>query len=181
MACSLLMRAALLGTLLLPLLSACGPAKNEFAPACPQPTLLPTTSDLIEYRQGSSGRDLNDLVLQGRVMGLTGKCEPGDKKTQLNATVTVGTEVRRGPALQGANVVVPIFVAVTEGDRILDKRVYNLRGQFPSNVDRIGLTTPPIDMVIPISPSKSGAAYAIIAGFQLTPEQLAAVRGGATR
>jgi hypothetical protein len=37
---------------------------------------------------------------------------------------------------------------------------------FPSNVDRITVTPGDVNMVLPISPTKSGAAYTIIAGFQ---------------
>src|SRR6478735_2174869 len=62
-------RAALL-TALLPLLANCGPARNEFAPACPGRVILGDAADLDIYRQGSSpgaAYDLTDLVLHGRI------------------------------------------------------------------------------------------------------------------
>jgi hypothetical protein len=33
-----------------------------------------------------------------------------------------------------------------------------------------------IDLALPVSPAKSGAAYGIIAGFQLSPDELAVNR-----
>ena len=83
--------------------------------------------------------------------------------------------------MQGRTAEVPIFVAVTDGDAVRDKHVYALHMEFPPNIERTSITSPPIDMTLPISPTKSGAAFGIIAGFQLTPAELAISRRQATR
>ena len=172
-------RAAPLVLLLLPLLSGCGPARDEFAPACPVANVLPPTGDIVEYRPNSTGRDLTDLVLQGKVTGITGKCQPGDRKNKLDVAVTIMFEFARGPAMQGNAINVPVFVAVTEGDHILDKKVYAVSTAFPPNVDRTHFSSAAVDMSLPVAKDKSGAAYTILAGFQLTPQQLAANRARA--
>ncbi len=74
--------------------------------------------------------------------------------------------------MEGRETDVPVFLAVMDGDTILDKHVYLMHATFPSNVDRVTLGTGEIDMVLPVSPTKSGAAYTVLAGFQLTPDQL---------
>ena len=165
--------------LLLPLLSACGPERDQFAPPCPAASVLPPTGDITLYRPNSSGRDLTDQVLQGKVTGIQGKCQPGDRKSALDAAVTVMFDFSRGPAMQGNSVNVPVFVAVAEGDHIMDKKVYAVTASFPPNVDRVHLTSAKVDMRLPVTASKSGAAYTILAGFQLTPDQLAAARARA--
>lgn len=171
---SLARRAAPL-LILLPVLAGCGPGRGEFAPACPAANLLETTSDLVEYRPNSSGRDMTDLVLRARATGIRGECHAGDKG-KLDVTVTTRFEFARGPAMQGNSLVVPIFVAVTEGGRILTKKVYSLGVSFPPNVDRVPIVSDPIELTLPVGPDKSGAAYTILAGFQLTPDQLQANR-----
>jgi len=35
----------------------------------------------------------------------------------------------------------------------------------------VAIATPPVQLVLPVSPQKSGAAYGIIVGFQLSPEE----------
>ena len=65
-----------------------------------------------------------------------------------------------------------MFLAVAEGETILDKQVYLMHVTFPPNQDRVTLGTGQLDLVLPVSATRSGAAYSIIAGFQLTPEQL---------
>jgi hypothetical protein len=160
---------------LLPLLASCGPARNQFAPACPRPFFLADAADLDVYRSGTApGRahDLTDLVLHGRIVAVNGNCREGDSKDRLATVVNVAVELTRGPAMEGRETDVPVFVAVTEGDTILDKRVYLMKATFPPNVDRVTLTPGDVDLSLPVSPTKSGAAYTVLAGFQLTPDQL---------
>ena len=161
---------------LLTLLAACGPGRNEFPPACPSATLVRPTADLIRYRAGSTGRDLTDVMLQGRIAGVNGACRRGDRNNTLAVTSRFSAEFSRGPAMQGRDADVLVFVAVTEGERILDKQIYQIRVSFPPNLDRITVTSGDVDMLLPVSQEKSGAAYTIIAGFQLTPEELEANR-----
>lgn len=161
---------------LLTLLSACGLEKNEFQPVCPRPSMVQSLSDLTRYRTGTGGQDLTDLALTARLVSLNGSCEPGADKTKLNVTVAIRMEVQRGPALSGRQAVVPVFLAVTEGEMIRDKQVFPVTVNFPPNVDTVTLTSPGIDVTLPVDPSKSGAAYGLIAGFQLTADELAANR-----
>ena len=163
-------RAALLATLL-PALVECGPARNEFPPACPGTAILGNAADLNAYRPDSPGRDLTDLVLHARVVGIRGNCTEGDRKNQLAVTASLLVELTRGPAMQGRETDVPMFIAVVDGDTILDKHVYLMHASFPSNVDRVTLTPGDTSMVLPVTGARSGAAYTIVAGFQLTPNQ----------
>jgi hypothetical protein len=173
---SCLLRAAAFAALL-PLVSACAPERDQFPPACPAVALLTPTADLAVFRPGSNGRDLTALMLAGRMQGIQGKCQTGKDKDTVEATVSVGAELTRGPAMPGNRVNVPVYVAVTEGDRILDKHVYTLSATFPSNVDHVAVSTPEVFMVLPVSATKTAAAYSILAGFQLTADELATSRG----
>ena len=155
-------------------LSGCGPDKNEFAPPCPSATLVKGLDELTRYAPGG-GRDLTDTIVQGRVVALNGSCRLTDKKgTTVEAVATVGAELLRGPAMRGRHQDVTIFIAVTEGKEVLDKRVFQVPVDFPTNIESVRLTSPEMRLILPTSPSKSPAAFNIIAGFQLTPEELAA-------
>jgi hypothetical protein len=162
--------------LLLPLFG-CGPANNEFAPLCPTPRLIPALADVTRYGGPGPTHDVTDLIIQGRVVAVNGSCAAGDDKSKLPAKVTVSLSVLRGPAMKGREADVPVFLAVTEGDAVRDKKVFPLHVAFPPNVDRLSITSPEIDMDLPVSKDKTGASYSIIAGFQLTPDELAANRG----
>jgi hypothetical protein len=158
------------------LLFGCGPTRNAFAPVCPTPRLVPALADVTRYASPGPAHDLTDMELQARVVAVNGKCAAGDDKDVLAASVQVSVLVQRGPAMRGREGDLPVFLAVTEGDAVLDKQVFQAHIMFPPNVDRVTITSPDIDLDLPVSPSKSGASYGIIAGFQLSPDELAANR-----
>lgn len=156
---------------LLPVIAGCAPEANQFPPACPRVAFLAPTADLAVYRPGNQGKDLTALMLAGRMETIRGQCKYGDNGS-VEATVTVGASLMRGPAMPSNHASVPVYVAVAKGDRILDKKIYMMSVTFPSNVDRVTVSTPPVFMVFPISARQSAASYEILAGFQLTEDQL---------
>jgi len=165
-----LCRLALTTGLTLPLLAACGGGGGEsFPPACPRPSILRDGADLYRYRGG--GRDLTDLVLQGRITGLGGDCKRNGPKEVL-ATVSVGMDLTRGPAATSRTADVAYFVAVTDGDQVLDKRVYPLRAEFSENTDRLRLSGDTVELHLPVTDTKTAASYQVTVGFQLTPTEL---------
>ncbi len=160
------------GLLLLTLgLAGCGgPTLPKFAPACPVTGILRDGADLTRFR--ATGTDLTDMVVDGRITGLSGKCALDDL-THLHTVISVSMDLTRGPAAQGRQAEVTYFISVSRGDTILDKRDYTFNVEFPRNSERVRLTGDQIDLVLPINDKMSGAAYSVLVGFQLTPDQLA--------
>lgn len=171
---------ALASLVLLAAIAGCAPGADQFPPACPAAQLLPQAGDLTLYRPGSSGRDLTDLALRGRVVKVAGTCQPGPTSQALDATLKVTMQLDRGPGMAGRTTPVSYFVAVARGDQILDKHIYTDNVTFPRNVDQVYLESDPVFMRIPISANLSGAAYTVWVGFQLTPQQMAANRQAET-
>jgi hypothetical protein len=168
-----LAQAALAAGLLL--LSGCGggsqnAAGPQFAPPCPRPALVRQAEDITRYN--GAGNDMTDMVLDGRITGLRGSCQLADQAEQLDVMVQVDLDLARGPAAPGRTLDVAYFVAATEGDQILQKQVQFARVAFPPNVDRVRVSGRPVHLRLAVGPNKSGAAYAIRVGFQLTPEEL---------
>jgi hypothetical protein len=155
-------------------LASCGPAPNQFAPACPVPGLVKPLAELVRYR--SATHDLRDLVVRARIIDVGGKCQNGDDKNTVVAKVQVAIDVTRGPAMQGDAIGLPVFVAITDSDSIRDKQLFYLPVEFAPNVDNARAIGPEIRMEIFVTPQKTAAAYGVIAGFQLTPEEVAAWR-----
>lgn len=167
----------------LALLASCGPGKDEFAPVCPVASPLWQAADLVRYRDESAAanEDVRDMILTGHIVAIPAKCQPGDKPNQLAADVSITIQLTRGPAMQGRDADVPLFLAVAEGDRILDKQVFPQHFVFPSGLDQVTWNSNPVHLVFPISASKTGAAYTVLAGFQLTPAELALNRARAAQ
>lgn len=67
---------------------------------------------------------------------------------------------------------VPYFVAVIEGGKVVEKKVFELKLPFTGS-DRKVLVKESIARVdIPISKGRTAADYSVTIGFQLTPEQV---------
>lgn len=158
----------------LALLGGCGPGKDQFAPACPTAAFVPDGADLNRYRDESAAasQDIRDLVLSARISAIPARCQAGDKPTQLAADVGITLQVTRGPAMQGRTADVPFFLAITEGEQIYTEKAFAAHIVFPENVDQVTWSSDAVHMVFPISATKSGAAYTVWAGLQLTREEL---------
>ncbi len=159
-----------LGLVALLALAGCGGgASDNFAPPCPQPSIPTDFNDLHRFR--GAGRDITDSVLEGRILGVEGACTRGEGNVVVT-TVTVRLELARGPAATSRVADVAYFVAVSDGDQILDKQVFRLAPEFPSNTDRLRLRGDDIELRLPVSATKTAAAYRVSVGFQLTPIEL---------
>ena len=168
-----------LGTLPLLALAGCGgDAQDAFAPACPGAAIVRDAADLSRTRGGQ--RDLVDTELEGRITGINGRCKRDGTDTVVT-TVQVGIELTRGPAAPGRQAQLAYFVAVLDGETILDKQVFPLRAEFPPNADRLRLAGDEVELRLPVKADKTAAAYRIEVGFQLTPEELAANRSRGRR
>ena len=157
-------------------LAGCGASSGDdekFAPPCPATGILKDAGDLARYR--STGRDITDLVLQGRIIGGDGTCRR-ESQTVVLTTISVGLELARGPAARGQTAEIAYFVAVSEGERVLDKQVFRINAEFPSNTDRIRIRGEDIELRLPVSAQKSAASYKVTLGFQLTAAELDAAR-----
>ncbi len=145
----------------------------RFPPACPSLAILPDAADLTRY--GPGGQDITDLIVDARITAIPAKCrteEPG----KVGATLRIAMAAQRGPAATDRKIMLPYFVAVTEGDRVLDKQDYALTAEFAVNANQTLPTSSDINLILPVTKAKSAAAYSIFVGFLLTPEELSTNR-----
>lgn len=164
---------------LLIVLTGCGGGPEEaFAPACPGAAIIKDAADLSRYR--GAAHDLVDNVLSARITGINGDCKRDGDDTVVT-TVRIGIDLTRGPAAPGREARVAYFVAVLDGDNILDKQVFPLRAEFPANADRLRLSGDDVELRLKVRPDKTAAAYRIQVGFQLTPEELESNRARTQR
>lgn len=151
-------------------LAGCSGSDDAMGPPCPQVSISDGTGDVRVYRP--TGHDLTDLQLTGRVEGIHGVCKPATKG-MLAARMTVNFSVVRGPASTRNSADVPYFVAVMKGGEILDKKLYSIHVDFPPNTDTVRPAGEQVDLALPLDAKTSGASYTVLAGFQLTPDELA--------
>jgi hypothetical protein len=161
------------------LLSGCGSSDElKFAPACPQLSLLAEAAELTRFT--GPGRDVTDRVLEARIAGVDASCR-GGRNGAVVARIKVGADIARGPAARGRAAQVPYFVAVMDGEAVLDRREFVLNAAFPANVDALRVSGEELELRFPEAGERGAARYKIIVSLQLTEEELAHNRRGPAR
>ena len=183
-------RGAVLAVLLLaaPLLSGCDTSESKFAPSCPRLALLAEGADLTRFAAAGAGvgagagtgRDVTDRVLEARIAGVEASCRSG-RNGDVVAKLKVQADVARGPAARGRSAQVPYFVAVMDGDAVLDRREFVMEANFGPNVDSVRVSASELELRFPQAGDRGASQYRIIVSLQLTEEELAYNRRAATR
>jgi hypothetical protein len=149
----------------------CTSHENDFAPACPSLELLRDASEISRFA-GPGAHDASQLVLTARIVAVPANCENGEPG-HVKATLHVQANVLRGPAARSDSAALPYFVAVMEGPRVLQEQDFTLPVTFRSNADRADATGTDLELTLPVSKTKSAAAYRLFVGFRLSAEELA--------
>jgi hypothetical protein len=151
------------------LLSACGIFSKKRQPPCPRVSVLKDAQRLVTFKPGG-GNDLSAMLHEVRLMGVRSKCSYSSDEVEVDMALTI--VARRGPADTTRKAPARYFVAIMDPrGRVIAKRIFDVTLVFPVNIDSGGLTDNLVQR-IPIAKGKSAARHRIIAGLQLTPEEL---------
>ena len=163
-------RAAMLGLPLVLALAGCTP--SGFPPACPQLALIKGAADQVKVAPNGKVNDIRSLVLAARIQAVPASCRFVGEHG-VGAEVRVQFAVQRGPTVTNPDIELHYFVAAARGQTILDEQDYVVKGAFPPNVDRMTLTSEPVELEFPVGDNQSAAGYQIYVGFRLSKEELA--------
>ena len=94
----------------------------------------------------------------------------------VKASLDLTFRATRAPQAQAATYSVPYFVAVTENAKIYNKRLLYLKFTFAPGAATAVINQSPDDIELHVSNGKLPWNYEELAGFQMTPEQIAYAR-----
>ncbi len=152
-------------------LAACGGDKPAPALFCPNPAVLEQASSLPVFLPGK--QDVGSLVSQASITGVAGSCTLEPAKKVLRVKLQAGFAATNGPADHGAPVVLPYFVAISQGDTIVAKTLYQITLSFNGNASTASAVSKPVTVEIPNAPMTAGTD--VLVGFQMTEQELAYV------
>ena len=66
-------------------------------PPCPPILILKDAGYLTRYKPGA-GKDITDVLFQGRIIDFKGSCAYNSKRTEVELDVNLAFELSRGPA-----------------------------------------------------------------------------------
>lgn len=154
-----------------------GCSSKEPPPSCPRVAVLAGTGSLTRFGPGG-GRDLTDVDFQASIVDVATACRDiGKKSDRPVAKVLVAPIILtdRGPANSSRQADFAYFVSVVDVEqRILNKRTFPVRIDFPGNRSRVVLRDddPPIVIEVPNPTGVGARGYEIIVGIQLDRDEI---------
>ncbi len=139
---------------------------------CPIPAILADTSSITVMRPGTAP-DLANELYTVTMTNAEADCVYNQSTAVVRASMDLSFHASRAPSRDGATYSVPYFVVVHENSKIFAKRLYILRLSFAPGAATADIKQSPDDTSIKISNGKLPWNYQLLAGFQLTPEQMA--------
>ena len=156
------------------LVAGCDQTRRQ-PPACPAIVVVGETAELTQFRPGP-GRDLTDVVAEGRIDRFDGFCETDrnrDGTGEVSVELQVFVVIARGPANTTRTASYEYFVAIADtSERILAKQTFSADVAFEDNRNRL-TAFETLEQKIPLAVNQDGGAFTVYIGFQLTPDQLA--------
>jgi hypothetical protein len=147
-------------------LAGCG-GKAEETLTCPATAVAPDLDAVAIFPSGTAA-DPNNLQAAGRIFSINAQCAREKGGILVNTTI-VFNMARQASQVQRVEYV--YFVAVIDSDRnILNEQRFTLTALF-GNSD-LRQYNEKISVHLPLDHVSSGDGYTVVAGFQLTPEQL---------
>jgi hypothetical protein len=146
----------------------------DFAAPCPASAVLADAAIVTKLKPGSSLQpNPANVMFTAEIAQPKLECDYDRAANKLSVGVSFGIRAARGAAAQGADPALSVFVAIIDVDNnVVTKKVFQVApamGGKPQNTFTESLSS----FAVPLGMDKRPADYEILAGFQLTPEELA--------
>ncbi len=138
---------------------------------CPVAVVLADTSRMAVFRPGAT-QDLSGEAFRVFMTGASTDCDINRKNGQTDSSLTLEFRATRAPSTAGAHYTVPYFVAVTQGDRLIAKRIVNVSFDFAPGAATASFSNSPDDFDLRMESGHKPYEYELMAGFQMTPAQV---------
>src|SRR6202000_997432 len=138
---------------------------------CPVPVILADAGQVTVFRPGAP-QDLAGEAYRVALVDISSDCSINKKTGETKSSYRVNFRATRAPSADAAHYTVPYFVAITQGDQLIEKRILQISCDFGPGVSVATFSESPDDFDIHVPNGHQPFEYEIIAGFQMTPAQV---------
>jgi hypothetical protein len=145
---------------------------NQVVNQCPSAGVLSDTAILTVFRAGAPA-DPSGEAYTATINTVKSSCEYAKGASTADAAFTFTVRVVRAPSPDGATYVLPYYFAITQGDRILNKRNATLKITFaPGSAEASDEESLP-NTILTLEPGHPPTDYELLVGFQLSDAERA--------
>jgi len=138
--------------------------------ACPTVAIVPELHSVARFGPGP-GRQDSDVIYGAVMQKAVVSCEIDKKRGGLVVANKIGISALRGNTDVKKAQVTYFEAIINRNQQILTERDFVIDLEWPSTQARLE-DTEELETLLPLSANASGADYAILFGFRLTPDEL---------
>jgi hypothetical protein len=151
----------------LAVLSGCADKVNN----CPIAVILADASQVTTFKPGAT-QDLAGEAYRVALVGISTDCSINKRTGETDSSYRVNFRATRAPSADAAHYTVPYFVAVTQADQLIEKRILQVSFDFAPGASLATFSESPDDFDIRVPNGHQPYEYELMAGFQMTPAQV---------
>jgi hypothetical protein len=138
---------------------------------CPSASAIVDTTIATVFKTGATADPAN-ILYTVEVTGVTAICDVDKQALNSDSSVEISFRATRAPNGAAVSYQVPYFVAISQSDRLLAKRVYVANFSFEPGETSTTFSQSVGSVDVSAGKDKKTFDYVILAGIQLTKEQL---------
>jgi len=143
---------------------------------CPGAAILADAAVRPVLKQGAAATDPSAVLYTVRMTGIETNCTLDRRIGQTDSNVTLTFRATRAPNGQAARYVVPYFLAINQGQRIINKRAFNAQIDFGPGVSSVTVQTAINDTLLKLENGRLPSDYQFLAGMPLSATEQAYVK-----
>lgn len=138
---------------------------------CPAGVILADAGERTVFRPGAD-RDLAGEAYRIYLIGISSDCSINKKTGETDSSMRLNFRATRAPSADAAHYQVPYFVAVTQGDRLIEKRILSAGFDFPAGASVATFSLSPDDFDIHVENGHQPYDYEVMAGLQVSQAEI---------
>ena len=139
---------------------------------CPGAAILADTASEAVMRPGAPA-DLSGIAYSAAVTDVSSDCVFDRQQGMTLSSVDINFRATRTPTVDPASYTLTYFVTVNSADRVLSKKLYQVKFDFAPGAALATAEASPDRVQVDLERGHLPTDYQLLVGFQLTPEQLA--------
>jgi hypothetical protein len=152
-------------------LSGCNDSPRAFN--CPGSAILADAATRPVLKPGAAATDPAALLFTVHAVTIDTDCVLDRRAGETDSNITLAFRATRAPNGQAAHYVVPYFLAINQGERVINKRLFNMEIDFAPGASTVTVETAIRRTVLRLENGHLPTDYQFLAGFQLSDTEQA--------
>jgi hypothetical protein len=138
---------------------------------CPGVAILADASTRPVLKTGAVPTDPSAVLYTVQATDIQTSCTLDRRRGQTDSNVSLTFRATRPPSGQPAHYVVPYFLAINQGERVINKRVFSVVIDFAPGASSVVVQTAVNDSVLNLDNGHLPMEYQFLVGMQLSADE----------